>query len=132
HQAVEPWEVDVQDTTVQEQERGQGLILRSRLASAECSAPPTRARCNHYTTPSRRSPAISAASNPSPRSTSSVCSPKRAGGVRIEAGVSDSLIGGPGIALPPSPTTIPRWRTCGSAKVSSSVLTGPKQISFSP
>src|SRR5207248_6177825 len=106
--------------------------LRSRLASAEHSAPPTRARCNYYTTPSRRSRAISAAPNPSPLSTSSVCSPKRAGGVRIDAGVSESLIGGPGIMLLPSPTTIPRWRTWGSANVSSSVLTGPKQISFSP
>src|SRR5437773_1246690 len=175
HQALEPWEVDVQDTTVQEQERGQRLILcggahprgdREMREEARHFGPSKFGRVslpveeNVATDPEdvrflgsgaqvpganrlsntgqkprttgRRGRAISAAPNPSPLSTSSVCSPKRAGGVRIDAGVSESLIGGPGIMLLPSPTTIPRWRTCGSANVSSSVLTGPKQISFSP
>src|SRR5437762_1593186 len=44
----------------------------------------------------------------------------------------DARDAGHGIALTPCPTTVPRWRTCGSANVSSSVLTGPKQISFLP
>ena len=35
-----------------------------------------------------------------------MCSPKRAGGVRIDAGVSESLIGGPGIKLADTPASI--------------------------